>query len=83
MRVDTLKRGGGEVNTRTDNKVIRLMLSKGQNIESMSKNLGTNRDTLSRHLKNQAGKMPLQEARDIACILKLTDEEIIETFFKR
>ena len=70
------------MNTRTDNKVIRLILSKGQNIESMSKNLGINRDTLSRHLKDQAERMPLQEVRKIAHILGLTDEEIIGTFFR-
>ena len=79
---ETAEGGGEEMNTRTDNKVIRLILSKGQNIESMSKNLGANRDTLSRHLKDQAEKMPLQEVRKIARILELSDEEIIGTFFR-
>lgn len=63
-------------------KVFKMMLFKGENIESVSKKLQMNRDTLSRHLKNDATKMPLCEARQISGILNLSDEEIVATFFK-
>lgn len=63
-------------------KVYKAILGKGADIESISRHLGFNRDTLSRHIKNQATKMPVGEAREIAKKLGLTDEEILETFFK-
>ena len=63
-------------------KVYRMMLGKGEDIESMSKYLKVNRDTLSRHIKNQGAKMSIREARAIVEKLNLTDEEILETFFR-
>lgn len=63
-------------------KLFKMMLFKGENIESVSKKLGINRDTLSRHLKNEMEKMPLGEERKIAALLGLSDEEIMATFFK-
>ena len=63
-------------------KVYKAILGKGEDIESVSRHLGINRDTLSRHIKNQAAKMPVGEAREIAKKLDLTDEEILEAFFK-
>lgn len=63
-------------------KVYRMILGKGENIETLSKVLKINRDTLSRHIKNQGNKMPIGEARRIAKKLALTEEEIIETFFR-
>ena len=63
-------------------KVYKMMLGKGEDIESMSRHLKINRDTLSRHIKNQGAKMPIGEARVIAAKLGLTDEEILEVFFR-
>lgn len=64
-------------------KIYRMMLGKGESIETLSKHLGINRDTLSRHIKNQGSKMPLGEARKIIKKLALTEEETLEAFFRQ